>query len=169
MAAAETVALHMSFERDLSFTSGSMSCTKERSNSHLTWQTWGQSWTPGPRLLVHHFLDEPPHQHVTYRRSKQLSVGYMTHVFCKVKHIYSWLYCAIDSPKLDIREDFHFNRTLIDSVSRGIAAWDQFTLLPCHTMFWSDLHVHFRSASPPSRHHAAQQSSALSPWPVIHS
>lgn len=36
---------------------------------------------------------------------------------------------------------------------------DQFTLLPCHTMFWSDLHVHFRSAYPPSRHHTAQQSS----------
>lgn len=36
---------------------------------------------------------------------------------------------------------------------------DQFTLLPCHTMFWSDHHVHFRSASSPCGHHSARQSS----------
>lgn len=36
---------------------------------------------------------------------------------------------------------------------------DHFTLLPCHTMFWSDLHVHFRLASPPRGRGAARQSS----------
>lgn len=36
---------------------------------------------------------------------------------------------------------------------------DHFTLLPCHTMFWSDLHVHFRSASPPCGCRSARQSS----------
>lgn len=36
---------------------------------------------------------------------------------------------------------------------------DHFTLLPCHTMFWSDLHVHFRLASPPCGHCAGLQSS----------
>lgn len=36
---------------------------------------------------------------------------------------------------------------------------DHFTLLPCHTMFWSDLHVHFRLASPPCGHRAGRQSS----------
>lgn len=39
---------------------------------------------------------------------------------------------------------------------------DHFTLLPCHTMFWSDLHVHFRLASPPCGHRAARQSSHCS-------
>lgn len=36
---------------------------------------------------------------------------------------------------------------------------DHFTLLPCHTMFWSDLHVHFRLASPPRGRGAGPQSS----------
>lgn len=70
-------------------------------------------------------------KYATYRWSELICRLHDVHVYCKGKqlHIYSWFYCAIDSPKLDIREDFHFNRTLIDSVSRGIAAWIS---LPCY-------------------------------------
>lgn len=46
---------------------------------------------------------------------------------------------------------------------------DQFTLLPCHTMFWSDLHVHFRSASPPRCHQPARQEFPLSLRAVVYS